>query len=78
MQGWIGRYSPVKAFNEYKKEFDCNPYIYSWDLQGYGTLQFPENNIFCLSGFSDKVFDIMDLLESDKNALLNEINSIEL
>lgn len=78
MQGWIGRYSPIKAFNEYKKEYDCNPYVYSWDLQGYGELQFPENNTFCLSGFSDKVFDIMELLESDKNALLNEINSIEL
>jgi hypothetical protein len=36
----------------------------------------PEKNVYGLSGFSDKVFKIMDLLKSDKQALFNEINSI--
>lgn len=78
MQGWMGYTTPVKEFNEYKKKFNCNPYVYSWDLQGYSTLQFPESKIFCLSGFSEKVFDIMKLMEEDKNALFNRINSIQL
>lgn len=78
MQGWVGYYAPVNAFNNYKKRTGANPYIYSFDLQGYGTAQFPENNIFCLTGFSDKIFDIMTLLETDKNALIKEIESIKL
>ena len=78
MQGWIGRYTPVKEFNEYKAKFGCNPFIYSWDLQGLGTMQFVESQVFCLAGFSDKVFDIMKMLESDKRALVNEINKIDI
>lgn len=41
-------------------------------------MQFPENNVFCLAGFSDKVFDIMWLMETDKKALYNEIKAIQL
>lgn len=78
MQGWIGGHSPVSTFNQYKKQFSCNPFIYSFDLQGYGTLQFPENNVFAIAGFSDKVFDIMSLLETDKKALVNTIKKVEL
>ena len=78
MQGWIGHTTPVKEFNDYKRKFNCNPYVYSWDLQGYSTLQFPESKVFALSGFSEKVFDIMKLMEEDKQALYNRINSISL
>jgi hypothetical protein len=41
-------------------------------------MQFPERNVFCIAGFSDKVFDIMKLLETDKQALVNEIKKVEL
>lgn len=78
MQGWIGYRTPMNDFNEYKKRFGANPFVYSWDLAGYGTLQFPENNVFALAGFSDKVFDIMHFMETDKNALYNDIKSISL
>jgi len=78
MQGWIGGCTPAKEFAQYKKRFNCNPYVYSWDLGGYGTLQFPEKNVFALAGFSDRVFDIMKLMETDKKALFNEIKSIHL
>lgn len=78
MQGWMGYNTPVSTFNSYKKKYECNPYIYSIDLSGYGTLQFPENKVFCLAGFSDKIFDIMEILEVDKNALINEIEKIEI
>lgn len=78
MQSFIGYDTPIKELNQYKSKFNANPYIYSWDLAGLGSLQLPESNIFCLSGFSDKVFQVMSLLETDKNSLINEINSIKL
>jgi hypothetical protein len=76
MQGFLGHTTPVKEYNEYKKKYNANPFVYSWDLQGYSTLQFPEDKVFCLSGFSEKVFDIIKLVEEDKKALFNRINSI--
>jgi 60 kDa SS-A/Ro ribonucleoprotein len=78
MQGWMGYESPSAEFKQYKNKYDTNPYVYSWDLAGYGNMQFPENNVFALAGFSDKVFDIMKMMEMDKKALFNEINAIEL
>jgi len=78
MQGWVGYTTPAASFNEYKKRTNSNPLIFSFDLQGYGSLQFPERNVFALAGFSDKVFDTMKLLESDPQALLHEIDKIEL
>ena len=78
MQGWMGYTTPSAEFNQYKKAHGANPFVYSWDLAGYSTLQFPESSVFALAGFSDKVFDIMSLLETDKKALYNEIKSIQL
>lgn len=76
MQGWIGGYSPKDAFNNYKRLYSANPLVYSFDLAGYGSLQLPERNVFCLAGFSEKVFDTMKLLETDKNALLTQVKSV--
>lgn len=78
MQGWMGYTTPSAEFNQYKKNYNANPYVYSWDLAGHGTLQFPENNVFALAGFSDKVFDVMSLMETDKKALFNEIEAVQL
>ena len=71
MQAWVGYESPTRQFAEYKKKFGANPFVYSWDLAGYSTLQFPEQNVFALAGFSDRVFDIIKLMETDKKALFN-------
>jgi len=78
MQAFIGYQTPKEAFNEYKKKFGCDPHIYSWDLKGYGTIQFPESKVYCLAGFSEKVFDIMQILKEDRKALVNEVKSIEI
>lgn len=78
MQSWIGYETPSKEYNDYKKKFKCDPYVYSWDLQGLGTMQFPEKNVFALAGFSDKVFEIMKWLETDRNKLFKMIESIEI
>lgn len=76
MQGWIGYNTPSGTFNNWKQSYECNPYVYSFDLQGYNSMQFPENQVLCLAGFSDKVFDIMELMETDKHALENRIHEV--
>lgn len=78
MQGWMGNYVPTEAFRKYKERFGVTPYVYSFDLQGYGSLQLPEDKVFCLTGFSDKIFDIMKLLETDRHALIRDIEKIDL
>jgi 60 kDa SS-A/Ro ribonucleoprotein len=78
MQGWVGVGTPGGVFDAYKKRTGANPFVYSFDLAGYGSLQFDESKVFCLAGFSDKVFDIMTMLERDRNALVNTIASMTL
>ncbi len=78
MQGWIGGYAPVSDFEAYKRKFDADPKVFSFDLQGYGTLQFPQRKIYCLAGFSDKTMDALRFLDSGANDLLKEIESVEL
>lgn len=78
MQGWMGHYSPSAEFAKYKVKYGANPYVYSWDLNGLGTLQFPESNVFALAGFSDKVFDVMKWLETDRSKLYQMIDEISI
>ncbi len=78
MQGWIGHHAPTAAFAAYKQRCGADPRVFSFDLAGYGTLQFPERNVFCLAGYSDKALQTMRFLEEDKHALLREIEAIEL
>ncbi len=78
MQGWMQGGAPTTSFTEYRRKHAANPFVFSFDLQGYGSLQFPEQNVFAVAGFSDKVFDIMQLLETDRLALIREIEKVEL
>lgn len=78
MQGWIGYNTPSKTFATYKAKTKSNPHVYSFDLNGYGTLQFPEYQVYSVAGFSDKIFDIFKTLEINKRALINEIDKIKL
>ena len=78
MQGWVDYDAPTKELAEYKRKYNCNPAIYSFDLQGYGTLMFPERGVYTLAGWSDKVFDIMKMFGEDPNALINTIKRVKL
>ena len=87
MQAWApGRQSYTrstgpstnKAFNAYKAQVGCNPHVFSVDLQGYGSLQFPEPQVYALAGFSERMFDIMAMLEKDRNALVRTIEAVAL
>lgn len=76
MQGWVAVDAPVAAFEEYCQSVHGRPKIYSFDLAGLGTLQFPQPEVFCLAGFSDKALDIMALLEEDRGALVRKIEAV--
>lgn len=85
-QGWMAPQNsyynsggaPTKTYAVYKELTGANPKIYSFDLKGYGTLQFPEKDVYAIAGFSEKIFDVMKLLEEDRNALINEIKRVEI
>jgi hypothetical protein len=78
MQGWMGGNTPQSEFNQYKKSYNCDPYIYSFDLQGYGTSQIIGNKIMTIAGFSENIFEIIAALEQDKNTLIKRIEEIEI
>ncbi len=73
-QGWNDS-DLNRTYSAYKKRYDANPLLYTWDLKNYGTMKFPESRVLALAGFSDKVFDIMKYVEKDKRALVNAINA---
>lgn len=80
MQSWMqGIYSPKQAYENYKREYNApNCKFYSIDLAGYGTIQLPQQDVYCLAGFSEKIFDLMKHFECDKNALVSAINNVNL
>lgn len=78
MQGWMGYYCPKNAFKQYKRRTGAAPFIYSVDLAGYGSLQFPETKVAAMAGFSEKMFDVMALVETDPQALINRVRAVEL
>lgn len=78
MQAWMGHYTPKEAFKTYCNKYKADPFIYSFDLQGYGTIQFPQDKILCLAGFSEKSLELMSQLEENPKALLDEIEKISL
>jgi 60 kDa SS-A/Ro ribonucleoprotein len=82
MQSWMSNGwnngNHKEAYAYYKKRTGADPKIYSFDLNNYGSMQFPEKNVYCLAGFSEKIFDIMGMLEEDPKALIHKIESVEL
>lgn len=79
MQSWNITYwhgNAREGIKAYRRTFNPSCKFYSFDLAGYGTLSIPEHDTYCLAGFSDKIFDIMANLESDKRALIREVIKI--
>lgn len=80
MQAWMatGEWqtsNPQASLTEYRHRTSSDPAIYSFDLQGHGTTQFPSHKVFTLAGWTDKVFKIMGTLEQDRAALVHAIES---
>lgn len=74
----LSRNEGMTAFKNYKSKYEVNPTVYSVDLAGYGSIQFPEKKVCSLAGFSEKIFDIMALVENDRNALINTIEAVNI
>jgi 60 kDa SS-A/Ro ribonucleoprotein len=51
--------------------------VSSFDLAGYGTLQFLQRNVYCLAGFSDKTLETLKHLDTDQTAFLRQIEAVE-
>ena len=79
MQAWIGHHTPAQSFKEFKSRTSCNPSVISFNLNSQdGTMQFPESKVCALAGFSDTVLGLMAKLEKDPQALVHEIEAVEL
>lgn len=87
MQAWIARgepgifwrYCPTcpeDAHKEYKRRTGADPFVYCFDLQGYGTAQFPAKRVTQLSGWSDKAFDYMLLAEKGEDAMVKAVKEV--
>ncbi len=77
MQAWIGVHTPDAAWKSYCVATKADPFIYSFDLAGHGTMQFPEKKVCAIAGWSDKVFDLMNTVEQDRHALVHAIEQVE-
>jgi 60 kDa SS-A/Ro ribonucleoprotein len=64
-----GNRTVAEYIREYRRTINQNVYVYSIDLAGYGTAQTPtgEKNTFRIAGWSDKIFDFMQAVESHDN-----------
>jgi 60 kDa SS-A/Ro ribonucleoprotein len=73
---WSTR-SVKTAFADYRTKINPEVRLYSFDLQGYGELTFPEKSVYCIAGWSEKAFDVIKQLESG-GSLVEEIKKVEI
>jgi len=82
MQGWIGYNTPEDSVNSWLTRVNQKerPWIYCMNLAAYDSTQFNPNNsrVVNLSGFSEKIFDLMKLAETDRKILISKIEQIEI
>lgn len=69
-----GHQSLAEQWVRYRKEVNPKALLYSVDLAGYGTLQFPEtakgnNGVVQLAGWSERVLDLIDAYENRQSAV---------
>ena len=77
-QNWVSGRTGMQSFEAYCRKAGRRPTVYSWDLNHQGSIQFPEDKVYCIAGWSDKVFDLFKALEQDRAALVSRIEAIEL
>ena len=67
---YSGGDSLAKSWARYKR-IAPNAKLYLFNLAGYGTnpIDMKRDDVFCISGWSDKVFDILAALEHGENAI---------
>jgi hypothetical protein len=82
MQMWVDHFNsgPIESVKQYRSASGANPFIYSFDLTGKGTMQVPEDSgkVIALAGWSDKVFDLLKTTEMDRQALIKRISNYQI
>lgn len=68
-------HSVAGEFQKYQRDVNPNVKMYSVDLAGYGTVQFPRGakNVVTLAGWSDKILQFIPLYEEDGTTMVNTI-----
>lgn len=82
-QSWIGDVyygeSVQQALEGYKRRTGADPFIYVFDVGGYGHIPFKQSGkVAQIPGFSDKTFKFMETVETDKDAVVNEIKAVDI
>jgi len=79
MQGWLGgRVAAQQSLNRYKRKCGAAAMrLYSIDLAGYSSTQFLDGGVTQLAGIGFGIFDLVRMTESDRNALVREIDTVE-
>jgi hypothetical protein len=79
---YYGFTSPKREFKDMVKEYrtiNPNVKVLFWNLQGYGgTPMKLDHNILEVAGFSDNILKVIPKVWTDKDALINEIEAIDL
>ena len=80
MQVWHGNTIGGLENHCRKHAYKQQPWIHTFDLAGHGTSQFPDGNerITTLTGFSEKVLQMLSMMESGTEVLLNAVREVEL
>ena len=81
-QGLMFRYSDRSLAEElikYKQTVNTNVLLYSWDLAGYGTLQFPEGEpgVVLMAGWSDKALKFIYEYEKFDGSMVGAVEAYE-
>jgi len=66
-----------EEFKLYKRQVNPNVKLYSFDLTGYGSVQFPqdERGVVYISGWSDRVLQFIDLYERLGSSQMDAVSS---
>lgn len=79
MQTWDDNdyFNPASSYHAYVEKHGPVK-MYMFDVTGYGTLLHPENDVYVLGGYTLNIFDILEPLEIDKQALIKTIEAVKL
>ncbi len=76
--GWSAEDGPLVAFDDYKRRYAVTPRVYSFDRQGTGSVRFPQERVYCLAGWDERLFEVLQRLDRDPVDLLREVEAVSL
>lgn len=72
---WYNHKTVNTLANEYRAKTGNNIWVHAVDLQGYGTQQFAGERTNIIAGWSERVFDFINLAEQGENTLEKAIEN---